>query len=52
MTSDFDPSLFPSDDALRQGLEPIDFSDLQMLTDPDAPISDQTAEDHFRLDRL
>ncbi|XP_020710764.1 CREB-regulated transcription coactivator 1-like isoform X7 [Athalia rosae] len=51
MTSDFDQNLFPSDDALRQGLDPIDFGDLQMLTDPDMVI-DPTAEDHFRLDRL
>lgn len=52
MTGDFDPDLFASDDALRQGLGPIDLDGLQMLTDPDMVISDANAEDHFRLDRL
>ncbi|XP_076224475.1 CREB-regulated transcription coactivator isoform X6 [Nomia melanderi] len=50
MMSDFD--LFPSDDALRQGLDPIDVDGLQMLTDPNMVISDPSAEAHFRLDRL
>ncbi|XP_066593370.1 CREB-regulated transcription coactivator 1-like isoform X7 [Prorops nasuta] len=44
--------LFPSDDALRQGLDPIDVDGLQMLTDPTMVISDPSAEAHFRLDRL
>lgn len=52
MTGDFDQDLFPTDDALRHGLDPIDFGDLQMLADPNMPISDPAAEDHFRLDRL
>ncbi|XP_034946440.1 CREB-regulated transcription coactivator 1-like isoform X2 [Chelonus insularis] len=52
ISSDFDPDLFTSDDALRQGLGPIDLDGLQMLTDPDMVISDANAEDHFRLDRL
>ena len=52
MTGDFDADLFTSDDALRQGLGPIDLDGLQMLTDPDMVISDANAEDHFRLDRL
>ncbi|KZC04401.1 CREB-regulated transcription coactivator 1 [Dufourea novaeangliae] len=50
MMSDFD--LYPSDDALRQGLDPIDVDGLQMLTDPNMVISDPSAEAHFRLDRL
>ncbi|XP_011304868.1 CREB-regulated transcription coactivator 1 isoform X3 [Fopius arisanus] len=52
MSGEFDPDLFTSDDALRQGLGPIDLDGLQMLTDPDMVISDVNAEEHFRLDRL
>ncbi|XP_076620147.1 CREB-regulated transcription coactivator isoform X5 [Colletes latitarsis] len=52
MMGEFDPDLFPSDDALRQGLDPIDVDGLQMLTDPTMVISDPSAEAHFRLDRL
>ncbi|XP_015585642.1 CREB-regulated transcription coactivator 1 isoform X4 [Cephus cinctus] len=52
ITSDFDPDLFPSDDALRQGLGHIDLDGLQMLADPDMVLSDSAAEAHFRLDRL
>ncbi|XP_044576784.1 CREB-regulated transcription coactivator 1-like isoform X5 [Cotesia glomerata] len=52
ISSDFDPDLFASDEALRQGLGPLDLDGLQMLTDPDAAISDATVEDHFRLDCL
>ncbi|XP_070531245.1 CREB-regulated transcription coactivator 1 isoform X2 [Cardiocondyla obscurior] len=52
MMGDFDPDMFPSDDALRQGLDPIDVDGLQMLADPTMVISDSTAEAHFRLDRL
>ncbi|XP_043602269.1 CREB-regulated transcription coactivator 1-like isoform X4 [Bombus pyrosoma] len=52
MMSDFDSDLFPSDDALRQGLDPIDMDGLQMLTDPTMVISDPSAEAHFRRDRL
>ncbi|KAL6438097.1 hypothetical protein ACFW04_004377 [Cataglyphis niger] len=51
MMGDFDPEMFPSDDALRQGLDPIDVDGLQMLADPTMIISD-SAEAHFRLDRL
>lgn len=52
MTGEFDPNLFPTDDALRQGLDPIDIDGLQMLTDPnmDHILSDPSAEAHFRLD--
>ncbi|XP_031774607.1 CREB-regulated transcription coactivator 1 [Apis florea] len=52
MMADFDPDIFPSDDALRQGLDPIDMDGLQMLTDPTMVISDPSAEAHFRRDRL
>lgn len=48
-----DASLFPDDEGLREGLNPIDFDGLQMLDDPDMNvISDPTMEDAFRLDRL
>ncbi|XP_014605072.1 PREDICTED: CREB-regulated transcription coactivator 1-like isoform X3 [Polistes canadensis] len=52
MMSDFESELFPTDDALRQGLGQIDVDGLQMLTDPTVVISDPSAEAHFRLDRL
>lgn len=54
MMGDFDPEMFPSDDALRQGLDPIDVDGLQMLADPTGSLvlSDSSAEAHFRLDRL
>ncbi|XP_014476770.1 PREDICTED: CREB-regulated transcription coactivator 1 isoform X5 [Dinoponera quadriceps] len=47
MMGDFDPEMFPSDDALRQGLDPIDVDGLQMLADPTMVISDSSAEAHF-----
>ncbi|KAH0951235.1 hypothetical protein HN011_009748 [Eciton burchellii] len=49
MMGDFDPEMFPSDDALRQGLDPIDVDGLQMLADPTMVISDSSAEAHFRF---
>ncbi|XP_077299680.1 CREB-regulated transcription coactivator 1-like isoform X2 [Arctopsyche grandis] len=53
ISSHFDTSLFPEDESLRDGLTPLDFDGLQMLTDPDMNvISDPTTEDAFRLDRL
>ncbi|XP_046751809.1 CREB-regulated transcription coactivator 1-like isoform X9 [Diprion similis] len=47
---DFDPNLFSEDDVLKHGLEPLDFGDLQMLTDSSTVLSDPAAEHHFRLD--
>lgn len=52
MGASFDTDLFPSDESLREGLGSIDFDGFQMLTDPGMVISDPSAEDHFRLDRL
>lgn len=52
MGGSFDSDLFPSDDCLREGLVPIDFDGLQMLTDPSEIITDPNAEEHFRLDRI
>ncbi|XP_046997865.1 CREB-regulated transcription coactivator 1-like isoform X1 [Schistocerca americana] len=54
MSGSFDDSeLFPSDETLREGLDPIDFDGLQMLTDPDMNvITDPSTEDNFRIDRL
>ncbi|PSN58096.1 hypothetical protein C0J52_06492 [Blattella germanica] len=53
MSGSFDPDLLPSDEMLREGLEPIDFDGLQMLTDPEIPvITDSATEDNFRLDKL
>lgn len=49
----FETSLFPEDESLRDGLDPIDFEGFQMLSDPEINvISDPTTEDAFRLDRL
>lgn len=51
MSGSFDTDFFPSDESLREGLDPIDLDGLQMLTDPEL-ITDPSTEDHFRLDRL
>jgi len=53
MGSSFDGvDFFPTDDALRDGLGPIDFNDLQMLASETSVVMDPSTEDHFRLDRL
>lgn len=53
MSGAFDTDSFFPDDTLREGLGVIDLDGFQMLTDPDMNvISDPSAEDHFRLDRL
>lgn len=44
--------LFTSDASLREGLGALDFDGLQMLSDPDMNVISDSAEDHFRLDRL
>ena len=41
--------LLPSDEALKDGLNPLDFNELQML---DSNIVSEEAENSFRLDRL
>ena len=47
-----DAELLPSDEALRDGLgDPLDFNELQMLTDSSL-VTDPATEDSFRLDRL
>ena len=43
--------LFPLDEALKVGLDPLDLDGLQMLTDPNM-VADPATEDSFRLDRL
>ncbi|XP_076350253.1 CREB-regulated transcription coactivator 1-like isoform X2 [Tachypleus tridentatus] len=51
MTGSFDTDFFTPDDALRAGLDPIDFDGLQILTDPDiSVISDPATEETFRLE--
>ncbi|KAL5003899.1 hypothetical protein ScPMuIL_017355 [Solemya velum] len=47
----FDTDLFPSDEVLKAGLDPLDLDGLQMLTDP-TMVADPATEDSFRLDRL
>ncbi|KAI0223950.1 CREB-regulated transcription coactivator 3 [Lamellibrachia satsuma] len=51
MPESFDSDLFPSDEVLKDGLDPLDFDGLQMLTDPNL-VTDSATEDTFRLDRL
>ena len=51
MPDSFDSELFPSDEALKMGLDPLDLDGLQMLTDP-SMVTDPATEDSFRLDRL
>ena len=51
MPDSFDSDLFPSDEVLKDGLDPLDFDGLQMLTDPNL-VTDSATEDTFRLDRL
>lgn len=49
----FDTEFFASDETLREGLDPIDFDGLQMLSDPEMNVvTDPSTEDNFRLDRL
>lgn len=53
MSGSFDSDIFPSDETLREGLDPINFTDYQLLTDPDMNVvTDPSTEDNFRLDRL
>lgn len=53
MVDNLAADLFPTDECLREGLDPIDIDGLQMLTDPDPNmIADPATEDHLRLDRL
>lgn len=51
MSDSFDTDFFPSDEALKVGLDPLDLDGLQMLTDPNM-VADPATEDTFRLDRL
>ena len=51
MPDSFDSELFPSDEALKAGLDPLDLDGLQMLTDP-SMVADPATEDSFRLDNL
>lgn len=49
----FDADLFGSvsDEALKDGLVPLDLDGLQMLTDP-SMIADPDTENSFKLDQL
>lgn len=52
LSGSFDSDLFAgADEALRAGLDPIDFDGLQILTDSDIPI-DPATEETFRNERL
>ncbi|XP_022244583.1 CREB-regulated transcription coactivator 1-like isoform X2 [Limulus polyphemus] len=51
MSGCFDNDFLPAEEALRAGLDPIDFDGLQILTDPDiSVITDPAMEETFRLD--
>lgn len=39
-----------ADETLREGLGPLDFSEIQMLSDPAMNLISDGVEDHFRLD--
>ncbi|XP_044737099.1 CREB-regulated transcription coactivator 1-like isoform X2 [Chrysoperla carnea] len=52
ITGTLDTDFFPSDESLREGLGPLDFDGLQMLTDPELNVISDYTEDHFRQDRL
>ena len=49
----FDSDIFSgvSDEALKDGLVPLDLDGLQMLTDPNM-VTDADTENSFRLDQL
>ena len=50
-----DSDFFPSDEALKAGLDPLDLDGLQMLTDPNLvtdPATEDSFRDSFRMDRL
>jgi CREB-regulated transcription coactivator 1 len=51
MIDAFDSELFPTDEVLKVGLDPLDLDGLQMLTDPNM-VTDPATEDSFRLDHL
>lgn len=51
MVDSFDTELFPTDEVLKVGLDPLDLDGLQMLTDPNM-VTDPATEDSFRLDHL
>ena len=50
MMDAFDSELFPTDEVLKVGLDPLDLDGLQMLTDN--MVTDPATEDSFRLDHL
>lgn len=39
-----------ADETLREGLGPLDFTEIQMLSDPTMSLISDGVEDHFRLD--
>lgn len=47
----FDVNLLPSDEALKDGLDPLDFTELQMLADSTV-VADPDTERAFRIDTL
>lgn len=48
-TKQFDVDLL-EDESLREGLSPLDFTDMQILTEPTLNFISDGVEDHFRLD--
>ena len=47
----FDTDLLPSDEVLKDGLDPLDFTELQMLTDSTV-VADPDTERAFRINSL
>ncbi|GFR80566.1 CREB regulated transcription coactivator 1 [Elysia marginata] len=51
MPDNFDTDFLTNDEAFKDGLDPLDFEGIQMLTDASL-VADPATEDTFKLDRL
>ncbi|CAL1541615.1 unnamed protein product [Lymnaea stagnalis] len=51
MSDSFDADFLTNDEAFKAGLDPLDFEEIQMLTDASL-VADPATEDSFKLDRL
>ncbi|XP_059179340.1 CREB-regulated transcription coactivator 1-like isoform X2 [Physella acuta] len=51
MSDSFDADFLTNDEAFKAGLDPLDFDEIQMLTDASL-VADPATEDSFKLDRL
>ncbi|XP_017778944.1 PREDICTED: CREB-regulated transcription coactivator 1-like isoform X2 [Nicrophorus vespilloides] len=51
LTKQIEAELLANENELREGLEPLDFDSMQMLSDTGINLIPDSVEDHFRLDR-